>query len=170
MHLPVTLIKQCDNVFAFSWQLVENCLFAGVLSKIKNGGKEFEGNFSLICFYNTVLLESGENLSDLIKLPTEDILLRWFNYHLKNSDCKSMITNFSTDVQVYFVLIHVIFKNCEYYHYLLHQIKPAIFNLTGLKEEGETSAAKILQNARQLNCGKYLLPKHITEVVTSYYN
>lgn len=29
------------------------------------------------------LLEDGETLEDLLKLPPDQILLRWFNYHLK---------------------------------------------------------------------------------------
>jgi len=31
------------------------------------------------------LLEAGEELSDLLKLPPDQLLLRWFNYHLKNA-------------------------------------------------------------------------------------
>jgi hypothetical protein len=32
-----------------------------------------------------VLLEDGESLDDLRKLPPDQLLLRWFNYHLKNA-------------------------------------------------------------------------------------
>lgn len=31
------------------------------------------------------LLEPGEDINDLLKLPPEQILLRWLNYHLKVS-------------------------------------------------------------------------------------
>jgi plastin-1 len=29
------------------------------------------------------LLEEGETVEDLLKLPPDQLLLRWFNYHLK---------------------------------------------------------------------------------------
>jgi plastin-1 len=31
------------------------------------------------------LLEDGETLEQFLRLPPEQILLRWFNYHLKNA-------------------------------------------------------------------------------------
>jgi len=31
------------------------------------------------------LLENGETLEQFLRLPPEQILLRWFNYHLKNA-------------------------------------------------------------------------------------
>ena len=59
------------------------------------------------------LLEANEELSDLLKLPPEQLLLRWFNYHLKNAGHPKRITNFSSDV-----------KDSEAYTILLHQISP----------------------------------------------
>ena len=45
------------------------------------------------------LLNPGEQLSDLLKLSPEQLLLRWFNYHLKAANYDKKITNFSGDVK-----------------------------------------------------------------------
>jgi hypothetical protein len=39
-------------------------------------------------------------MEELINLPPEKILLRWMNFHLKKSECKKIVTNFSSDVKV----------------------------------------------------------------------
>jgi plastin-1 len=46
------------------------------------------------------LLHEGEELSSFLKLPPEEILLRWFNYHLANAKHPRKVTNFSSDVKV----------------------------------------------------------------------
>jgi len=43
-----------------------------------------------------------EELSDLLKLHPEDLLLRWFNYHLKNAGHDRTVKNFSGDIKVFF--------------------------------------------------------------------
>ena len=45
------------------------------------------------------LLEAGESIEDLLKLPIEDILLRWFNYHLKQAGSARRVKNFSGDIK-----------------------------------------------------------------------
>ncbi|XP_046327103.2 plastin-2-like [Haliotis rufescens] len=60
-----------------------------------------------------LLLEEGEDISDLKKLSPEALLLRWVNYHLRNSGCSRQINNFSEDI-----------KDSEAYSYLLTQIAP----------------------------------------------
>eukprot|EP01016_Furgasonia_blochmanni_P032466 TRINITY_DN3348_c0_g1_i3.p2 TRINITY_DN3348_c0_g1~~TRINITY_DN3348_c0_g1_i3.p2 ORF type:complete len:211 (+),score=89.06 TRINITY_DN3348_c0_g1_i3:142-774(+) len=45
------------------------------------------------------LLNEGEELQDLLKLSPEDLLLRWFNYHLKAAGYPKTIKNFSDDVK-----------------------------------------------------------------------
>ena len=55
------------------------------------------------------LLNEGESLEDLIKLSQEDLLLRWFNYHLTAAGHPDKIRNFSKDVidsVKYIVLLH----------------------------------------------------------------
>lgn len=46
------------------------------------------------------LLSHDESLNDMMALPPEDILLRWFNYQLEQTDCKSRVENFSEDIKV----------------------------------------------------------------------
>jgi len=59
------------------------------------------------------LLEDGETLADLLKLPPEQLLLRWFNYHLKAAGHKK-INNFGPDVKdsdAYLTLLHQLDSN-----------------------------------------------------------
>jgi len=85
------------------------------------------------------LLESGEELSDLLRLPPEQLLLRWFNYHLKNAGQKK-ISNFSGDV-----------KDGNNYTYLLNQISSKTCSLDALKEtDVNKRAAAVLDNASKL--------------------
>eukprot|EP00741_Cyanophora_paradoxa_P010004 tig00000157_g9690.t1 len=57
------------------------------------------------------LLERGETIEDLQHLPPYDLLLRWVNYHLANSDTSRRITNFGSDI-----------KDSEVYTHLLYQV------------------------------------------------
>ncbi|KAJ3123348.1 hypothetical protein HK101_006363, partial [Irineochytrium annulatum] len=45
------------------------------------------------------LLEEGETLEGFLKLPAEQILIRWFNYHLKKAGWHRKVGNFSGDVK-----------------------------------------------------------------------
>jgi plastin-1 len=45
------------------------------------------------------LIKEGEQLSDLLKLSSEELLLRWFNYHLEAAGHPDKVTNFSGDVR-----------------------------------------------------------------------
>ena len=47
------------------------------------------------------LLEAGELLEDFLKLPADQILLRWFNYHLKKANHSRTVKNFGSDVKVF---------------------------------------------------------------------
>ena len=49
------------------------------------------------------ILEANESLSNV---PPEQILLRWFNCHLRNSGHSRTVTNFSSDLQVSFYFLH----------------------------------------------------------------
>jgi len=44
------------------------------------------------------LKEQKEELEDLLKLSKETLLLRWFNYHLKNANHPRRVTNFDKDL------------------------------------------------------------------------
>lgn len=45
------------------------------------------------------LKEEDEEVADLLKLPHDVLLLRWFNYHLKNAKHSRTVSNFSGDVK-----------------------------------------------------------------------
>lgn len=75
------------------------------------------GLFAKISLQNcpnlAVLLQDGESLSDLLALSPEEILLRWFNYHLEQAGHPRRVHNFSGDI-----------KDSECYTVLLNQIAP----------------------------------------------
>jgi len=96
-------------------------------------------------------LEPGETIEDLLKLPIEQILLRWFNYHLKNAGWNRRVNNLTTDI-----------KDGENYAVLLAQIAPKHCNRDPLKESDHTKRAElVLQNADKIGCRKFLHPKDI---------
>ena len=62
----------------------------------------------------TRLLEEGEELHDLQKLPPEKILIRWLNYHLEKDGTDRRVSNFGKDLadgDVYIRVIHQLDKN-----------------------------------------------------------
>eukprot|EP01120_Amphizonella_sp_Union-15-10_P012183 TRINITY_DN5373_c0_g1_i1.p1 TRINITY_DN5373_c0_g1~~TRINITY_DN5373_c0_g1_i1.p1 ORF type:complete len:527 (-),score=90.35 TRINITY_DN5373_c0_g1_i1:78-1658(-) len=99
------------------------------------------------------LLESGEDISDFVKLPPEQILLRWVNYHLKNSGSPKRINNFSGDI-----------KDSEAYTILLNQLDPNQCSKAPLNEKDLSKRAElVLQNADKLGCRKFVKPGDIVK-------
>ena len=97
------------------------------------------------------LLNPGEELSDLLKLSPEQLLLRWFNYHLKKAGYNKPITNFSNDI-----------KDSEKYIILLNQLDKNQCDKSGLDEEDLTKrATKVLNDAKKLGASSYINPKDI---------
>ncbi|RKP02291.1 hypothetical protein CXG81DRAFT_10976 [Caulochytrium protostelioides] len=95
------------------------------------------------------LLDDGETLEEFLKLPAEQILLRWFNYHLKKAGWTRKVSNFSSDV-----------KDGENYTVLLNQLKPDVCTRAPLQTSDLTQRAEqILDNAEKIGCRKYLTPK-----------
>jgi len=86
-------------ILGLVWQMVKMAL----LSKI---------NLRSNPFLIRLLLE-GETLEDLLKLPPEQLLMRWVNYHLAQSSCSRRLRNFGSDV-----------ADSEIYAHLLQQIDP----------------------------------------------
>ncbi|KAF9430622.1 hypothetical protein BGZ94_005627 [Podila epigama] len=92
------------------------------------------------------LLEEDESLEKFLRLPPEQILLRWFNFHLKAAGWHR-----TTDV-----------KDGENYTILLNQLAPDLCSKAPLHEHDLYSRAEqILQNAEKLNCRKYLSPQSL---------
>lgn len=98
------------------------------------------------------LLDEDETLEQFLRLPPEQILLRWFNYHLDAAGSRNRVTNFSSDV-----------KNGENYTLLLAQIgseqgcTEAPLDTLDLHQRAE----EVLQNADRLKCRKFLSPSSL---------
>ncbi|KAJ9156708.1 Fimbrin [Pleurostoma richardsiae] len=95
------------------------------------------------------LLEEDETLEQFLRLPPEQILLRWFNYHLKAANWPRRVTNFSSDV-----------KDGENYTVLLAHIGAEYgCNRAPLQTRDLLQRAEeVLQNADKLGCRKFLTP------------
>ena len=97
------------------------------------------------------LLNPGEQLSDLLKLSPEQLLLRWFNYHLKAANYEKKITNFSGDV-----------KDSEKYTVLLHQLNKNLCDKSALNEpDKKKRAKKVIENSKKLGAESYITPEDI---------
>ena len=97
------------------------------------------------------LLNPGEQLSDLLKLSPEQLLLRWFNYHLKAANYEKKITNFSGDV-----------KDSEKYTVLLHQLNKNLCDKSALNEpDKKKRAKKVIDNSKKLGAESYITPDDI---------
>ncbi|CCK71278.1 fimbrin KNAG_0G02200 [Huiozyma naganishii CBS 8797] len=94
------------------------------------------------------LLEDGEELEQFLRLPPEKILIRWFNYHLKNAKWHRTVSNFSSDI-----------ADGENYTILLNQLAPTVCSKDALQiPDLLQRAEKVLDNADKLGCRKYLTP------------
>ena len=97
------------------------------------------------------LLKEGESLNDLLKLHPEDLLLRWFNYHLTNAGYDKKITNFGNDI-----------KDSEKYTILLNQLNNKLCDKSALNETDSTKRAqKVLENSKKLGVDSFITPKDI---------
>ncbi|KAF5336802.1 hypothetical protein D9758_015852 [Tetrapyrgos nigripes] len=97
------------------------------------------------------LCEEGETIDDLLRLTPDQILLRWFNYHLKAAGWKRRVNNFSRDV-----------SDGENYTILLNQLKPDQCSRAPLQTPDlRTRAEQVLQNADKIGCRKYLTPSSL---------
>lgn len=98
------------------------------------------------------LLEDDEELTDLLKLPPDQILLRWFNYHLANAGTDRRVRNFGRDL-----------KDGECYTLLLNQIAPKRCDLSGLEMSDPLQrAGKIIGDARdKLEVPAFIQPSQL---------
>ncbi|EGC34278.1 actin bundling protein [Dictyostelium purpureum] len=130
-------------IMGLTWQIIKIGLFARI--NLTNHPELYR------------LLKPGETIEDLLKLPVEEILLRWFNYHLEAAGSTRRVKNFSGDI-----------KDSECYTVLLKQIAPknAGVDTRALNESNpEKRAAIVLENADKIGCKKFLKPK---DIVTGY--
>ena len=88
-------------------------------------------------------------LEDLLKLSAEDILLRWFNYHLKNAGSARRVTNFGSDL-----------KDSECYSILLNQISKC--GLVGAGDD-KAKATQVIANANAMGVESFIQPGDIVK-------
>ncbi|CAD6893579.1 unnamed protein product [Tilletia controversa] len=130
---PQDLIDGREHlILGLIWQVIRR----GLLSKIdlKNHPELYR------------LLEDGEELNDFLRLPPDQILLRWFNYHLKAANWPRRVKNFGKDV-----------ADGENYTVLLNQLKPESCDRAPLQQADlHQRAQMVLQRADAIGCRKYL--------------
>lgn len=86
-------------VLGLVWQMVKMALLSNINLKA--------------CPFLVRMLQPGEELETLLKLPPEKLLMRWVNYHLEQAGHPTRITNFGSDL-----------KDSDVYCHLLKQIDP----------------------------------------------
>lgn len=97
------------------------------------------------------LLKEGEELVDMLKLPPEEILLRWINYHLKKQGQTRVVNNFSSDL-----------SDGEVYLYVLNSIgKDACPMEEALSQDPETRARTAIENANNIEVPAFIQPGDI---------
>lgn len=124
-------------------------------------------------------------MEELMNLPPEKILLRWMNFHLKKSEYKRIVSNFSSDVKVTFCEA-LIDKKCftivscklflielcmvptrqdaEAYAHLLNILAPEYTNPSTLAVKNPFERAKlVLEHSDKMGCKRYLTAKDIVE-------
>lgn len=100
------------------------------------------------------LLKEGETYGDLLKLPKEDLLLRWFNFHLKAAEYPTPVTNFSGDL-----------KDSEKYTILLNQLNKEKCDKKALEEEDLVKRAqKMLDTSKKIGVASYITAKDVAAV------
>ena len=98
------------------------------------------------------LAEEGEELSDLMKLGPETILIRWINFHLKAAGVDRRINNLGGDLKDSYALLHV-----------LNRLEPEKCSLEALQEtENLKRAEKMIHNAESIGVPPLLRPTDIT--------
>jgi plastin-1 len=79
------------------------------------------------------LASEGESLQDLNKLPAEQILIRWINFHLKESNVERRVANLGGDLTDSYALLHV-----------LNRLDQGKCSLEGLATEDLNDRAQIM--------------------------
>lgn len=103
------------------------------------------------------LVGDNEEMSDLLRLSPENILIRWVNYQLEKSGTDRRINNFTSDI-----------KDSEVYTHLLKQIAPSGMgvNKEALRQQDLLQRAEImLQQADKIGCRSFLTPHDVIEGV-----
>lgn len=94
------------------------------------------------------LLGEDEDLAALLRLTPEQVLLRWFNYHLKRAGSSRVVSNFSNDI-----------KDSECYTILLTQIdqEKRGCDMSPMQQSDIIRRADVMLNqAEKIQCRKFV--------------
>ena len=84
MNAPLIQEKKEHIILGFMWLIIRNQAEAKI---------NLKDNPFLIR-----LKKENEEISDLLKLSPEDLLLRWFNFHLEQAGHERRVKNFDKDL------------------------------------------------------------------------
>jgi len=99
------------------------------------------------------LLGENETIEQLLALPAEQLLLRWFNFHLKEAGHRRRVRNFGKDV-----------ADGECYTVLLNHLNPKACTLDALDEKDELKRADmVVRNAEALGAKVFIAPRDIVD-------
>lgn len=106
VNVSAFLEKQPHIIIGVCWQLARQVQTQSI--EIKNFPEIYR------------LLKDGEELKDLLKLPPEEILIRWINYHMRKAGQTRQVTNLGKDVAdsecMYYVLNQLDKQHCPLDH------------------------------------------------------
>ena len=122
---PLILEKREHIILGILWQILRIRIASNI--NLKNHP------------YLIRLKKEDEELADLLKLPPEELLLRWFNYHLKNAGHNRTVANFSGDL-----------KDAVNYTVLLNQLDGEKCDKSGLDMDEEKRATKVITDTKKL--------------------
>lgn len=98
------------------------------------------------------LANEGEELTDLVKLPPETILIRWVNFHLEKAGQERRINNLGSDL-----------KDSVALTYLLNRLDSSKCSLEGLEDEDLIKRAeRVVNNSIALGVPPLVRPSDIT--------
>lgn len=99
------------------------------------------------------LLRDGETIQDLLKMGPEEILLRWFNYHLEQAGHPRRVANFSGDI-----------KDSECYTILVNRISGGKCSKAPLDEKDPLKRAeRFLTETERIDCRKFVTAQDIVK-------
>ncbi|KAJ5068271.1 fimbrin-1 [Anaeramoeba ignava] len=126
------------TILNLAWEITK----MGLLSNVS-----FERHPELI-----QLCVDKETIEDIQKLSPEDVLLKWFNYHLKKAGHLRRVSNFNEDI-----------RDSENIAVLLHQLSPKRCPIQGFIEESDfdVRAELVVANAAKLNCKFFISTRAI---------
>lgn len=126
-------------VLGVVWQLVKIQLLAAI--NLKNHPELIR------------LLRDDETLADLMAMPAEKLLLRWFNFHLEAAGHNRRVKNFGRDV-----------CDSENYTVLLNQIRPGKCDKAALQmKDKKKRANKVLSDAKNCGVKVFIKPQNIVD-------